>query len=129
MPISSEGVEEEVLGRISDLEADLELPPELQEALSEETRSFLATLEAVQDRLAEMGRAVDLANARQMSRFLGLPLTGSNGVLVMSLIALLALGLGVTSGFVRELPREDVLLILLPPALGLMLVILMARHR
>ena len=67
----SENIEEDFLDRIQELEADIELPPEHQEAIQEEIRALVTSLESSEEETRELARHLDILRGRQMRGTLG----------------------------------------------------------
>jgi hypothetical protein len=125
----SEGIEEDFLIRIDDLEADLELAPHHQVAIEEEVGLFMRSLEEGAEELRGTGRLLEVVRARQNSRFLAFGGTRRATLGVGFVAFLLALG-GVAYGLVVEDLTPEVLAFLVGPAiLGLFVLFLHARAR
>lgn len=60
----SETIEEEFLERIDELEADLELPPDLQHAVNEEVVGLVRLMEEIEKLINEIGRRIELFRQR-----------------------------------------------------------------
>jgi len=125
----SEGVEEEFLSRIDELEADLELSPGHQEAVEAEVSRFMSTLEEGEESLRETGRFLDIVRARQKSGVLGL-WGGSGGIVSAGLLALLLASGGAAYGLVwAQLPVWDLAAALVPAWVGICLLLVQARSQ
>lgn len=83
----SESIEEEFLARIDELEADLELDPEHQEAVDTELGHLMEALEKFEESLRNFGRRLDVVKDRQSSRILSLG-AGTGGRLLLFLLAM-----------------------------------------
>lgn len=125
----SEGIEEDLQGRTGELEADIELPQELQEALESEVADFQKRLESAQEHIREVARRADLALARQTGRVLGMAASGKGALAAAVLAGCAALGLGVAAGVAQEVPPVTLGAVLGPPAAALLLLLLIIRVR
>ncbi|NRA97257.1 MAG: hypothetical protein HRU14_13720 [Planctomycetes bacterium] len=127
--MESEGIEEDFLSRIDDLEADLELAPHHQAAIEEEAGLFMRSLEDGAEELRETGRLLEVVRALQNSRFLAFGGTRRATLGVGFVAFLLAFG-GVAYGLVVEDLAPEALAFLVGPAiLGLFVLFLHARSR
>jgi hypothetical protein len=125
----SEGVEEEYLERIDQLEADIEMSPEHQAALEREGVSLHGILEALEQRIRDTGRLLDVVTARYQSRVLGLS-TGPRGTLTLGILCFVLAAAGAAWGIViAQLPPRDLGLALLPAWVGLCALFLNARAK
>ncbi|MAG57021.1 MAG: hypothetical protein CMJ83_12065 [Planctomycetes bacterium] len=125
----SESIEEEFLGRIDELEADLELSPHHQEAIDTEVTTLTRSLEESEESLRETGRFLDVVRSRQKSGVLGSGLGGASAT-VIGLIALLMAAGGAAYGIlVARLPARELAGALVPAWIGICLVILSSRGR
>jgi len=97
----SEGIEEEFLSKIDELEADIELSPHHQQAIEEEVGRFLAALEEAAEELRETGRYLDVVQARQSSGLLGFG-GGARAPWVAGAVAAVLAGGGGVWGLVAE---------------------------
>lgn len=97
----SEGIEEEFLSKIDELEADIELSPHHQEAIEEEVGRFMRSLEEAAEEMRETGRFLDVVQARQNSGLLGFGGGGAATLIAGAVAAVLAAG-GTVWGLVAE---------------------------
>ena len=125
----SETIEEEFLSRIDDLEADLELTPDHQEALGEEVGRFTQSLEEGITELRETGRFLDVIRGRQESGLMAFGNTGGASSLLVVFCLLLGAA-GIAYGVVYARLDPEVLGATAGPAmLGLIVMIMHARAR
>lgn len=125
----SESIEEEFLDRIPDLEADIELSHEHQNAIESEVRSFLELLETLDRRQREIGRKLDVAIARHRSRVFGLS-TSPRGTIVLGVLALAFAAAGAAHGIlVSGLPPRELAIALIPAWAGICALFLNARAK
>lgn len=125
----SEALEEDFAERLALLESDIELAPDHQEAVDGELRELLNGLEQSEEKLREMGRRIQLAEARHKSRVFGVR-TGPKGTLWLGVLAFaLAAGGAAYGVLVAELPPRDLALALLPAWLGICILFLNARAK
>lgn len=125
----SEGIEEDFLARIDDLEADLELAPHHQVAIEEEVGLFMRSLEEGAEEIRETGRFLDVVRSRQNSGLLAFG-GGSRATLTVGFLCLLmALG-GAAYGFWVEGLKPEVLAGTAGPGIfGAIVLFLHARSR
>ena len=125
----SEGIEEDFLARIDDLEADLELAPHHQVAIEEEVGSFMRSLEVGAEEIRETGRFLEVVRSRQNSRLLAFG--GSRGATLTVGFLCICMGLGGAAyGFwVEGLELETLAGTAGPAILGAIVVFLHARAR
>ena len=125
----SETIEEEFLARIEDLEADLELTPDHQEALGEEVSRFTQSLEEGVAELRETGRFLDVIRGRQESGLMAFGNTDRASGVVACCSLLLGAG-GIAYGMTYAgLAAETMAVTAGPAMLGLVVMIIHARAR
>ena len=125
----SETIEEEFLARSDDLEADLELTPNHQDALGEEVDRFTQSLGDVAEELRETGRFLDVIRGRQESGLLAFGNSRKASNLLVALTLSLAAG-GIAYGWLGEQMDPQRLALVAGPALvGLIVMIVHAKGR
>lgn len=125
----SEGIEEDFLSRIDELEADLELVPHHQEAIEEELGRMMEALEEGAEQLKQTGRVLEIIRARQNSGLLAFGGTRSATAAVGAITLLLGLGGAAYGLLIQDRSAAELAPVVGPALLGLVVLFLHVRAR
>ncbi|HMS17704.1 MAG TPA: hypothetical protein PKA37_12745 [Planctomycetota bacterium] len=125
----SENIEEDFLERIAEMEADIEMAPDQQNAIEAEIRLFIEALEKMDEDLRSSGRHLDVLRARSKRGLLGLG-GGRYNLAIATGFSLLLVGLGAALGVVgRWIQPLHALYVCAPAAMGVLLLAGLCRSR
>ena len=125
----AESVEEDFVERTAELEADLELTVDHQEAVDTEVLALHRGLEKEDARLRELGQGIQRLEAQRRSGVLGFSLQRPGGRAGLAILGMLLFGLGAYLGTTRFGLSPAALALILGRGAAAFLVVLVASAR